>query len=58
MPLAEALHVHVQMRGGGVTHGPHPRSHEHGLFRKMRRQGLACALSVGPVIPDVLNASV
>ncbi|KAK9827149.1 hypothetical protein WJX74_008229 [Apatococcus lobatus] len=33
------------MRGGGTTHGPHPRSHAHGLFRKMRRQGLACALS-------------
>ncbi|KAK9863777.1 hypothetical protein WJX84_002040 [Apatococcus fuscideae] len=33
------------MRGGGVTHGPHPRSHAHSLLRKMRRQGLACALS-------------
>lgn len=32
-------------RGGGVAHGPLPRSHAHDLQRKVRRQGLACALS-------------
>jgi len=34
-----------QWRGGGVVHGPVPRSHEHGLQRRVRRLGLKCALS-------------
>lgn len=34
-----------QFRGGGVAHGPVPRSHEHGLFKRVRRLGLQCALS-------------
>lgn len=33
------------MRGGGVAHGPRPRSHAHDLQRKVRRAGLVCALS-------------
>ncbi len=33
-------------RGGGVSHGPHPRSHEHSLQKKVRRLGLKSALSV------------
>ena len=32
-------------RGGGVAHGPRPRSHAHKLQRKVRRLGLCCALS-------------
>ena len=32
-------------RGGGVAHGPKPRSHAHALQRKVRRLGLCCALS-------------
>jgi 50S ribosomal protein L4 len=35
----------VQWRGGGVVHGPVPRSHAHDLPRKIRRLGLACAAS-------------
>jgi len=34
-----------QWRGGGVVHGPVPRSHEHSLFKRLRRLGLKCALS-------------
>jgi 50S ribosomal protein L4 len=34
-----------QWRGGGVAHGPVPRSHEHRLFKRVRRLGLQCALS-------------
>lgn len=34
-----------QWRGGGVSHGPVPRSHEHGLQKRVRRLGLKCALS-------------
>lgn len=32
-------------RGGGVVHGPHPRSHAHDLPKKVRRAALRCALS-------------
>lgn len=32
-------------RGGGVAHGPHPRSHEHSLNKKVRALGLKMALS-------------
>lgn len=32
-------------RGGGVVHGPHPRSHAHKLPKKVRRAALRCALS-------------
>lgn len=39
----------VQMRGGGVIHGPVPRSHEHSLNRKVRRMGMKCALAVSSV---------
>lgn len=35
----------AQRRGGGVAHGPKPRSHAHGLPKKVRRLGLKCALS-------------
>lgn len=35
-----------QWRGGGKAHGPVPRSHAHGLNKKVRRLGLKCALSV------------
>jgi len=35
----------VQFRGGGVVHGPHPRSHAHALPKKVRRAALRCALS-------------
>ncbi len=34
-----------QWRGGGVAHGPVPRSHAHSLPKKVRRLGLRCALS-------------
>lgn len=34
-----------QWRGGGVVHGPVPRSHEHSLNKRVRRLGLQCALS-------------
>ena len=34
-----------QMRGGGVAHGPVPRSHAHALPKKVRRMGLKVALS-------------
>ncbi len=36
----------LQMRGGGVIHGPVVRSHEHSLNRKVRRLGMKCALAV------------
>ncbi len=32
--------------GGGVAHGPHPRSYEQHMPKKMRRQAIRCALSV------------
>lgn len=32
-------------RGGGVAHGPHPRSYEHSLNKKFRALGLKMALS-------------
>lgn len=32
-------------RGGGVAHGPHPRSHAHSLNKKFRALGLKMALS-------------
>lgn len=32
--------------GGGKAHGPHPRSYEKDMPKKMRRQALRCALSV------------
>jgi large subunit ribosomal protein L4 len=32
-------------RGGGVAHGPHPRSHEHSLNKKVRALGMKMALS-------------
>lgn len=34
-----------QFRGGGVTFGPTPRSHEFDLPKKIRKLGLKCALS-------------
>jgi large subunit ribosomal protein L4 len=34
-----------QWRGGGICHGPVPRSHAHSLPKKVRRMGLMCALS-------------
>ena len=34
-----------QWRGGGVVHGPVPRTHEHDLQKRVRRLGLKCALS-------------
>jgi len=33
-------------RGGGVAHGPHPRSYEKKMLRKMRRLAVRSALSV------------
>jgi len=33
-------------RGGGVAHGPHPRSYEQKMLRKMRRLAVRSALSV------------
>lgn len=35
----------VHWRGGGVVHGPHPRSHAHKLPKKVRRAALRSALS-------------
>jgi large subunit ribosomal protein L4 len=35
----------VQFRGGGVVHGPVPRSHSHKLPKKIRMLGLKSALS-------------
>ena len=35
----------VQFRGGGVVHGPLPRSHSHKLPKKIRLLGLKSALS-------------
>ena len=32
-------------RGGGIVHGPHPRSHAHKLPKKVRAAALRCALS-------------
>ncbi len=32
-------------RGGGVAHGPQPRSHAHDLPRQLRKLALKCALS-------------
>ena len=43
-----ARHGGVQaniFRGGGVAHGPRPRSHAHDLPKKVRRLGLKVALS-------------
>lgn len=34
-----------QWRGGGIVHGPVPRSHAHKLPKRVRRLGLQCALS-------------
>lgn len=34
-----------QWRGGGIVHGPVPRSYEYALPKKVRRLGLKCALS-------------
>ena len=34
------------MRGGGVVHGPRPRSYYYTLPRQVRAQGVRCALSV------------
>lgn len=34
-----------QWRGGGIVHGPVPRSHAHSLPKRVRRLGLQCALS-------------
>ncbi len=36
----------VIFRGGGVVHGPRPRTHAHGLPKKVRRMALRCALSL------------
>jgi len=33
-------------RGGGIAHGPHPRSYEKKMLRKMRRLAVRSALSV------------
>src|SRR5690606_19803144 len=33
------------MRGGGVAHGPHPRSYNQSLPKKMRQQALRVALA-------------
>ncbi|MBT5252296.1 MAG: 50S ribosomal protein L4, partial [Chloroflexi bacterium] len=33
------------LKGGGVAHGPHPRSYRQRLPKKMRRQALRVALS-------------
>jgi large subunit ribosomal protein L4 len=35
----------AQWRGGGVVHGPQPRSHAHKLPKKVRAAALRCALS-------------
>ena len=35
----------VQMRGGGIAHGPHPRKYGYKLNRKVRRLALKSALS-------------
>ncbi len=35
----------VQRRGGGVVHGPHPRSHAFSLNKKVRKAALRCALA-------------
>lgn len=48
--LAYRAHSHLvvpntQWRGGGVAHGPKPRSHAHKLLKKVRRLGIKCALS-------------
>lgn len=40
----------LQFRGGGVVHGPVPRSHEFDLPKRVRRLGLKCALSVRDVL--------
>lgn len=45
----------IQMRGGGVIHGPVVRSHEHSLNRKVRRLGLKCALAVS--LPSLATCS-
>lgn len=49
-----------QWRGGGIAHGPVPRSHAHRLPKKVRRLGLKCALSAKAaegrlVLVDTLN---
>ncbi|MGR4000628.1 MAG: 50S ribosomal protein L4 [Alphaproteobacteria bacterium] len=41
------------LRGGGVTHGPVVRSHETGLPKRIRRQGLCCALSAKAAAGDL-----
>lgn len=48
--MLKALDLLLQMRGGGVIHGPVVRSHEHSLNRKVRRLGMKCALSVSKAI--------
>lgn len=35
----------VQMRGGGISHGPRVRTHNTDLPKKVRRLGLICAMS-------------
>jgi large subunit ribosomal protein L4 len=48
------------LKGGGVAHGPHPRSYRQRLPKKMRRQALRIALSEkirdeGLTVLDALN---
>ena len=35
----------VQFRGGGIIHGPVPRSHEHKLNKKIRKMGLRSVIA-------------
>lgn len=42
------------MRGGGVVHGPRPRSYYYTLPRQVRAQGVRCALSVKYAQGDLL----
>ena len=44
----------VQFRGGGVVHGPVPRSHSHKLPKKIRLLGLKSALSQKPKNNNIL----
>ena len=44
----------VQFRGGGVVHGPVPRSHSHKLPKKIRILGLKSALSQKAKINNVM----
>jgi large subunit ribosomal protein L4 len=41
-------------RGGGVAHGPHPRSYEHALPKKVRALGLKMALSAKLKASDLI----